>query len=785
MGKDSKTIPEFLRGGGETGELILSGNWKNILPESFNDWPQSLCFTLSLLLNSKTPMFLFWGDDHTLFYNDAYIPAFETSGMHPYAMGKKGKEIWRESWNFIKPELDAAIKGINSHLSGDIPHILNKSADDIHLTYNLNPIKDNNGNVAGILVICNETISIAAREQLNAQKHLEQLNKEITHLFNSINEGFYSRDTILNRYINLSAGCPKIYGYTIQEFFSNPMLWAEVIHPDDKERVFEDDIALKAGKQTLTEYRIIHKDGYVKWIEVKAIPVLVDGVLTRVDGIVNDITARKQAELETLKQKELSESIVNSLPGIFYFFDEAGKFLKWNKNFETVSGYTTEEISQMHPLDFFTNKEKPLLKRTIEDVFNKGESQVKAFFYTKEGEKIPYFFTGRTINYEGSTCIIGTAIDISKRIEIEETLQKKEAMLSHILNAIPQAIFWKDTESNYLGCNTVFARAAGYAKTRSIVGKTDFDLPWKREEAEKYRSDDREVILSKTPKIHYIETQHQSDGEKVWVDTTKIPLTDINGDVYGILGIYEDITERKKAEEERERMTLDLIEKNLNLKQFSYIVSHNLRSPINKVLGLASLIKAPSNEDDQNHRLIEYMVNEAVNLDNVVKDLTTIISFQDIGVSAKEEIIISDEVMLIRESLGQEISEAEAVITCNFDSINKFKSIKGYFYSIIYNLITNAIKYRNPDRALKIHLETQLTDNFICLSVADNGLGIDLEKYGSEIFGLYNRFHSNDIPGKGMGLNLVKTQTETLGGKVEVASKPGEGTIFKIYFLKD
>jgi len=785
MGNDFKTFPEFLKGGGETGALIHSGDWKKILPENFTEWPSNLCFTLSLLLHSKSPMFLFWGPDFTLFYNDAYIPALAANNLHPWALGKKGEDVWSQNWSFIKPELDLVLSENKSGSFDSMNNMQERFSEDIHLTYNLNPIKDNDGYISGILVICNETISVAAREQLQTQRRLEHLNKEITHLFDSVNEGFYSRDTIKNQYIKLSAGCPKIYGYTIEEFFANPMLWAEVIHPEDKERVFADDITLKAGQQTLTEYRIFHKNGEIRWIEVKAIPVISDGILVRVDGIVNDITARKKAELEIRKQKELSESIINSLPGIFYFYDKGGRFIKWNKNFELVSGYSGDEIGTMDPLEFFPFEEKGLLKDEINRVFATGESAIEASFLTKTGEKLPYYFTGRTIYYEGKVCLLGTGIDISKRVEIQETLQKNEGMLSYILNTIPQAIFWKDRNSNYLGCNKVFAKDAGINDLKNIVGKSDFDLPWAPEESEKYRNDDRDVMDSKTPKLHLIETQRQANKQTVWLDTTKIPLTDSNGDVYGILGIYEDITDRKRADEERERMTQDLIEKNVNLKQFSYIVSHNLRSPINKILGLSSLIKMPPYDDDQNYRMVQYIVNETQNLDNVVKDLTTIISFQDLGVSVKEDIVISEEVAVVKKTLEMEIAEAQAEVNCDFEAINSFKTVKGYFYSIIYNLITNAIKYRNPQKPLRIEIESSIENGFVCLSIRDNGQGIDLEKHGSELFGLYHRFHSKDIPGKGLGLNLVKTQAETLGGKVEVESTVGLGSTFKVYFTKD
>jgi len=136
-----------------------------------------------------------------------------------------------------------------------------------------------------------------------------------------------------------------------------------------------------------------------------------------------------------------------------------------------------------------------------------------------------------------------------QRTWAKDALQKNEAMLSLILNSIPQSIFWKDQNSIYMGCNKVFALEAGLEDAAQIIGKSDFDLPWSREESEAYRRDDREVIESQEPKIHIIETQHQHDGKKVWLDTTKIPLKDILNTGYGVLGIYENITEQKTAQE--------------------------------------------------------------------------------------------------------------------------------------------------------------------------------------------------------------------------------------------
>jgi len=779
-------ISDYLNTGGESGILIRDADWGTTSLGPHAQWPQSLLTTLSILSHSSIPMFLLWGPEYILFYNDAYIPSLNQHIRHPAAMGKKGEEVWNENWFFIKQHIDMVKQGSNAlFYQPEIVHLYHNGAvEKITRAYHLNPVKSQKGEIEGILVICNDAQPITGDEHLQNKKRVEILNKEISHVFNTINQGFFSRDTIAQRYLSLTAGCPKIYGYTITEFFNNPMLWAEVIHPDDKERVFEDDKLHKEGRTTHTEYRIFHKDKSVRWIEIKIVPTLIDGILTRVDGIVSDITERKNAELEIITQKELADSIINSLPGVFYLFDKQGRLLKWNKNFEDVTGYSHDEIIEMRPLDFFDEEEKELMSQKIRDVFNNDVGDVQACFLTKDKKKIPYYFNGNTAIYQDKLCIIGMAFDITERLKTEEALQKHEKMLEGILNSIPQAIFWKNTHGVYIGCNKVFAHNAGYEDTSSIIGKTDADLPWEPTETYKYMADDQEVMVANILKIGIIETQKQANGKSVWLETTKIPLTYSNGKVYGILGISEDITERKRAEEEREQMTASLIERNINLKQFSYIVSHNLRSPINRILGLASLFKPDRGQPEPNQRLIKYIVTEATNLDNVVKDLTTIVSYQDLGNEVKEEIIFEDELKLIKHNLESEIIAAKAQITSNFYNPDKMQSVRGYFHSILYNLLSNAVKYRHPDRHLKIHLQTHQDEKFIYFAVADNGLGIDLERHKDAMFALYSRFHKGIIPGKGIGLNLVKTQVETLGGKVTVKSQPGEGTTFTVSFLK-
>ncbi len=142
-----------------------------------------------------------------------------------------------------------------------------------------------------------------------------------------------------------------------------------------------------------------------------------------------------------------------------------------------------------------------------------------------------------------------TQRELERRRLTEEELQKQKGMLSTILNAIPQSVFWKDRRGVYLGCNEMFARETGLERPESVEGKTDLELHWPSVEAEAYRRDDFEVMDAHRPKLHIVEPLNRADGKRIWVDTSKAPLLDSDGFVYGVVGILEDITERKKAEE--------------------------------------------------------------------------------------------------------------------------------------------------------------------------------------------------------------------------------------------
>lgn len=257
------------------------------------------------------------------------------------------------------------------------------------------------------------------------------------------------------------------------------------------------------------------------------------------------------------------------------------------------------------------------------------------------------------------------------------------------------------------------------------------------------------------------------------IATQKTEIQNINENLEDILS---------KRTQQLEMTVESLVGQNQDLEQFSYIISHNIRSPIAQIQGLLSLYNKKNPQDEFNQQIISHLETSSQNLNTVITDLNQILNIRKSLDKTKEKVSLQEVTKSVAASLAVEISQADAEITTDFAQAEVLFSIKSYLYSIIYNLVSNAIKYRSSKRRLKIHLQIRRVEGEICLSIADNGIGISLENTDLyKIFGLYQRMHDH-VEGKGLGLYLVKTQVETLKGRVEVSSQIDEGTTFEIYF---
>jgi ligand-binding sensor domain-containing protein/signal transduction histidine kinase len=244
----------------------------------------------------------------------------------------------------------------------------------------------------------------------------------------------------------------------------------------------------------------------------------------------------------------------------------------------------------------------------------------------------------------------------------------------------------------------------------------------------------------------------------------------------------KEITIRNETlEAEVEERTHELVEYNQQLEQFAFISAHNLRAPVARILGLGKILNINNSDLKEARMIVDKITVATEELDRVVKDLNKVLDMRRNSDSVIVPVNIKEEIRLIKINIEKEIQDTKAIFIEDFSKGVTLWTVKPYLDSILLNLISNAIKYRHPDRNPVIRIYSELKGNYFHLTVQDNGLGMDLELYKDKVFTLYQRFHLH-IEGKGMGLFLVKTQLTLMGGKIDVASIPNEGTTFYLSF---
>ena len=243
------------------------------------------------------------------------------------------------------------------------------------------------------------------------------------------------------------------------------------------------------------------------------------------------------------------------------------------------------------------------------------------------------------------------------------------------------------------------------------------------------------------------------------------------------VGLNFDIRRRQR---ELERTSAELANKYNDLMQFNYIVSHNLRSPVTSITGLAQVMQMENTTIEEKETCVEYIVSAVGKMDMTIKDLNSILESTSSVNSRKETVSIQLLLDNVMNALRRQVEDAGAVVQIEIGAgASELFTTKVYLESVLYNLVSNAIKYRSPHRAPDIRISTKRNRKNILITVADNGIGIDLKKHQKQMFGLYQRFNSS-MDGKGLGLYMTKAQIETMSGEIEVESEAGTGTTFTV-----
>jgi PAS domain S-box-containing protein len=386
--------------------------------------------------------------------------------------------------------------------------------------------------------------------------------------------------------------------------------------------------------------------------------------------------------------------------------------------------------------------------------------------------------------------LFGIGVDVTDKLVAEDVIRDSEArlsdanrMLQAVLDATPVRFFWKDLDLRYLGCNTNFAKDAGFDSPSQLLGKDDFAMGWK-DQAKIYRADDRVVIESGQSKLNYEEPQTTPDGETIWLRTSKTPLRTASGEIFGVLGTYEDITESKRlAEESLHREKLEAI------GRLAGGVAHDFNNLLTVILGNIDIAQANLKSDtplDEQLATIGASAKRAANL------TAQLLAFARKQIIEPRPVDPNEKIDAVRQLLQPLLGEQIALEISTVDPSWLIQIDPGQFEQLLINLAVNARDAMPNGGTLSIATENVILGDdyqaehpevtpgpYVLVSVHDTGAGVEPSAQEH----LFEPFFTTKASGEGTGLGLATCHgiVKQNGGHIELVSRPGQGTTFEIY----
>jgi PAS domain S-box-containing protein len=472
------------------------------------------------------------------------------------------------------------------------------------------------------------------------------------------------------------------------------------------------------------------------------------------------------------KSEEQYKYLFNNNPLPMCAFDIVDhRFLMVNEAAIGHYGYSEEEFLGMCIEDLDASKLEP----TFPDfsIYNSCHTVVDLRHVKKNGNIIDVEVRTHEIVIEGVKACLAVVHDMTERNKAKEQLRESEQMFRTISESFPNgavAILDRDF--------TVLYTAGKEFHIKNVVASYFENTDYTRH----FHTPVREKIRNSLMKVFKGENAvFEASYEDRSYIISAAPLYEASGYINKILIASQNITEQKRNETEKEMLIEELTQNNSDLRQFSYITSHNLRSPLSNLLGIIKLLDTSSISDPMTSLLLKNFEECTLQLNDTVNDLINVLIIKNNVNAKKEELDIRKVFERVVHSVQNAIEQNHATIIADFDRAFEVLFNRSYLESILLNLVTNAVKYRSPKRSLKIKVRTEKTPEGVVLYFSDNGLGIDLERYKDRIFGLYQRFHDH-ADSKGLGLYIVDSQIRVMGGEIDVESEVDKGTTFIIRF---
>ncbi len=709
-----------------------------------------------------------------------------------------------------------------------------KDGRHIDVSLTVSPIRDASGKIIGASKVIRDIT-----ESKRAEKALRSSEARYKALFDVSQDAIFLLDGGCFVECNVKTlemfGCRKeeIVGHTPWRF-SPPV---QEDGRDSRQKAWEKIRAAEAGSPQFFEWQHCRGNGVPFEAEVSLNRIDIDQQ-TLLFATVRDINERKRVEKAQQRQMEF-DALITRILARFAAFTGLAIDEQIQKSLNEVAGFigaetafvglfSTDMTSWSVAYEAVTPNAMPLWERyqnvpmgqnpwieqrvlagevvrftSLEDLPEDAARERER--YEKEGVKSVLLLPLRGLGEQVTGCIgmrtytarmdwlqddvrririFADAIaNVLERKRVESDLYASRQMLQTIIDTIPQRVFWKDLHSNYLGCNRPLALDADLPDAHAIRGKTDHDLPWRGDHAENFRADDRSVMESGVEKIGFEEPQRRADGRVAWLRTSKIPLRDYEGRIFGILGTYEDITDLRQAREALEQAKANAEAANRAKDQFIAVLSHELRTPLTPVLATVTALQemerlpATLRDDlDVIHRNVEL---EARLIDDLL-DVTRI---------AQGKIILRQETVDVHVCLRSVLTIFQSAIESkHLKVVLNLEARKHFVWAdparlrqVFWNLFSNAIKF-TPEQG-RIKALTLDDGDRLRIEVADSGIGIEADAL-ERIFLAFEQgelTRTRRFGGLGLGLSIAKTLVEMHQGTLSVSSEgKNKGAVFSV-----
>ncbi|MBJ7898903.1 MAG: PAS domain S-box protein [Cyanobacteria bacterium RI_101] len=548
------------------------------------------------------------------------------------------------------------------------------------------------------------------------------------------------------------------------------------------------------------EMRFIHPNGALKTIFISQHPVRNEaGELIAVEGIVEDITEDKAAEKALRESEEKFRVLAENIPAAVYRYvlhpDGSHQFIYVNPYVREIYGVEPEAVIQ-DPQTLF-DKVHPEDRAALQEAIALSAQNLSPFYsehriFCQSGQlKWVQVIAVPAPQSNGDILWQGVILDVSPRKEAEKALRQSQEFIQTVINTIPLPLFWKNQDSVYLGCNPALANLLNFQSPQEIVGKTDFDLSLTLEQALTYRGGDQRVIQSGRPELALEETHLLPNGETQWIETHKAPLRDGENTIIGVVGMFQDITERKNSQlqlqqknAELERL-LALREEALTLREdMSNMLVHDLRNPLGSILLAADLIQRYVHNNLPAPIIlgkVESIIRSGARLEKMIDTLLfmarleagkliftpipTDLAYLGNEVLADFEFAAQSRQIRLRGKLplpGRQILVDASILR-----------------RVIDNLVSNALKFTPSGGEVSLEI-SYLDDNRLRVQVADTGPGIDEVKQAK----IFEKFEigavKQNVAQIGLGLAFCKLVVESQGGTLSLAPNQPQGAVFTV-----